>query len=118
MVTKPIIMKKIVLLFVIAISCAACSGTKKVVNSGTAATISASDRDGSSYEKAVIVTEKHEMQGINAEYAWIQNKYPGYKTVSQSLNYKDKTPYDIIHILTADGKAMAIYFDISNYFGK
>ena len=76
------------------------------------------EKDGSSYDKAIVIKEDHESQGIHAEYAWIRNKYPGSKTRSQSLNFHDKKSYDIIHITTADGKEVAIYFDISNFYGK
>jgi hypothetical protein len=76
------------------------------------------ERDGSSYDKAIVIKEDHESQGIHAEYAWIRNKYPGSKTRSQSLNFHDKKSYDIIHITTSDAKEVAVYFDISNFYGK
>jgi hypothetical protein len=74
--------------------------------------------DGSSFEKAVYITEAQETPGIHAEYAWIRNKYPGSKTRGQSLNIHEKKPYDIIHITTADGKDIDVYFDISKFYGK
>ena len=74
--------------------------------------------DGSSYDKAIVIHEDHENQGIADEYAWIRNRYPGSKTKSQSLNYYKNQPYDIIHIVTDDGKEVAVYFDISNFYGK
>ncbi len=86
----------------------ACAVRKMTVASG----------DGSSFEKAVVITETSEKQGVDAEYIWIRKTYPDAKTSSQSLTYHDKKPYDILHITTADGKAMAVYFDISNFYGK
>jgi hypothetical protein len=83
-----------------------------------AADRAAIEKDGSSYDKAIVIKEDHESQGIHAEYAWIRNKYPGSKTRSQSLNFHDKKPFDIIHITTSDGKEVAVYFDISNFYGK
>src|ERR1700741_3020023 len=85
-----------------------CSSVKK--------TTSAIAFDGSSYEKAIVIHEGHERQGIADEYAWIRNRYPRSKTQSQSLNYYKNRPYDIIHIVTDDGKEVAVYFDISNFY--
>ena len=76
------------------------------------------ERDGSSYDKAIVIKEDRESQGIHAEYGWIRNKYPGSKTRSQSLNFHDKKSYDIINITTANGEEVAVYFDISNFYGK
>jgi hypothetical protein len=75
-------------------------------------------RDGSSYEKAIVIREKKEEEGGKAEYSWIKKKYPGSRPHKQSLNFKDKKSYDIIYITTADGNEVAVYFDISNFFGK
>lgn len=74
--------------------------------------------DGSSYEKAIVITATSETTGIHAEYAWLDKKYPGNKRGGQSLTYHDKKPYDIIKVTTTDGKAVDTYFDISNFFGK
>ncbi|TSJ38630.1 hypothetical protein FO440_19140 [Mucilaginibacter corticis] len=74
--------------------------------------------DGSSFEKALIITATSESTGISAEYAWLYKKYPGNKRAGQSLAYHDKKPYDIIKVTTTDGKSIDTYFDISNFFGK
>jgi hypothetical protein len=74
--------------------------------------------DGSSYEKAIVIQETSETKGVGAEYAWLRKQYPGYKMQSQSLSTSNKKPYDIINIVTEDGEKKAVYFDISNFFGK
>jgi len=74
--------------------------------------------DGSSYDRAIVIMAKSEMTGTTAEYAWLRKNYPGYKTKMQSLNYYKKKPYDILHVVLADGMEKAFYFDISNFFGK
>jgi len=74
--------------------------------------------DGSSYEKAIVIMEKSERTGTAAEYIWLRQNYPGYSTKMQSLNYYKKKPYDILHVVLADGTERAFYFDISNFFGK
>lgn len=105
-------MKKVTLFIipVLLLIISTCANKKTLVNS--------SANDGSSFDKAMVITETSEKQGVDAEYVWIAKTYPGAKTSSQSLTYHDKKPYDILHIITADGKAMAVYFDISNFYGK
>jgi len=76
------------------------------------------ERDGSTFGKAIVITETHERPGIDAEYAWIRQHYPGSKTQGQALMYRDKKPYDLLHVLTADGSKVDVYFDISNFYGK
>lgn len=77
-----------------------------------------SERDGSSFEKAIIVEKNNSMDGIAAEYAWIRNQYPGSKSLGQSLVFHKKKPFDIIKIITEEGIEKSIYFDISKFFGK
>ncbi len=104
------------LLLLIAIG-SSCSSARKTINTQAAAEVSANN-DGSSFEKAVVIRQDHERQGIADEYAWIRARYPGSKTKSQALSYNNKKSYDIIHIVTDDGKEVAVYFDISNFYGK
>lgn len=84
----------------------------------TAAAVPEDQQDGSSYEKAVVIKEKNESKGVAAEYAWLREHYPGYKSKGQSLNHKDKKAYDIITIVTRDGDEKQVYFDISGFFGR
>jgi hypothetical protein len=90
-------------------SCASTNKTKQV---------DLASRDGSSFEKAIVITEKTESTGVDAEYKWLAVHYPGYSSTGQSLNMNDKRPYDIIYITTKEGDKKQVYFDISNYFGK
>ena len=85
-------------------------GTKEVLPAGA---------DGSSPEKAIVIQEKTEGAGVDAEYAWLKKYYPGYTFIGQTLDFsKDGRPYDVMHIKTAEGKKKDVYFDISNYYGK
>jgi hypothetical protein len=115
-------MKHYVIIFSAVIVLSACSTTKKTVttvpNKPASVTASTNEPDGSSIEKAIVVTATNEREGIRAEYAWLDKKYPGNKRGGQSLSYHDKKPYDIIKVITADGKPVETYFDISNFFGK
>lgn len=104
-------MKTLTYLFAFTMLLSACASHKKLLQTNVNA-------DGSSFEKAIFITETHESTGVDAEYAWIRDKYPGYHTRGQAMAYHDKKPYDIIHITTADGDDKDVYFDISNYYGK
>ena len=74
--------------------------------------------DGSSYEKAVIILQKTEGKGEDAEYAWLQKKYPGYKSEMQKLIFYHGKPYDLFQLTTVTKKEVTAYFDISNFYGK
>lgn len=104
-------MKTLTYLLAFSMLLASCAGHRKLAQASASA-------DGTSFEKAIFITETHESTGVDAEYAWIQSKYPGYHTRGQALVYNKNKPFDIIHITTADGTNMDVYFDISNYFGK
>jgi hypothetical protein len=75
------------------------------------------EKDGSSYEKAVVISETTESAGVSAEYTWLKEYYPGYKLIKQNLGSFKGKPYDILHI-KYKGKKKTIYFDISAFFGK
>ena len=121
-------MKKILILFLLISLFEACSSTKKTtiptttttvkVDNKPEPTVTKSKADGSSFEKAIILTEKSEEAGINAEYAWINNNYTGYSINGQALKNNDGKHYDVFNITLADGSKKDIYFDISNYYGK
>ncbi len=117
-------MKKYVLLLLLpAFIAASCSSSRKTASSKSSsamesAAVPESEQDGSSFEKAVVIKDKSETTGVSAEYTWLREHYPGYKSLGQSLLYKGKKPYDKLSIQTADGEKKEIYFDISNFFGK
>ena len=95
-----------------------CTGSKHATSSGPTE-VPSGNRDGSSQANAVIIQEKTETTGVDAEYAWLRKNYPGYTFKSQSLIYgKDGHPYDMLSIKTAAGVNKDVWFDISNYFGK
>ncbi len=105
-------MKKLLsLALVFTIFLASCASGGKLKQDNT-------NRDGSSFDKAIVITEKTETTGVDAEYKWLSDHYPGYTSSGQALVYHDKRPYDILNIKTSTGTPMKVYFDISNYFGK
>ena len=117
-------MKKLFPFFLVVLF-ASCSSTKKtqtspgsISTSSSISTVRPEERDGSNYEKAIVIKEKTESKGIAAEYKWLQANYPGYKLIRQSLNSQGKNHYDIMDIETKGGERKSIYFDITNFFGK
>lgn len=118
-------MKYIVTLLAVMLLLASCSSSKKAISTNDATGVSVNQlssnttqADGSSFEKAIVINEKSESTGIDAEYAWLKKNYPGYKTKSQQLANHNKKPFDIITIETAQSKLVDVYFDISKFFGK
>lgn len=75
-------------------------------------------RDGSSFQKAIIIHETGEMTGVSAEYKWLKTHYPGYSSEKQSLMMVNKAPYDVLHIKNAEGDEKDVWFDISRFYGK
>ena len=74
--------------------------------------------DGSSCDQAVVIHADNESEGVRAEYAWLEQHYPGYQRKSQALIQCGERPADQLSIVTADGESIDVYFDISEYFGK
>ena len=114
----------IFILLAIAITTTSCGPSKR--STSPTASVASNDSsalptaaiDGSSYEKAIVITEKSSGKGIAAEYDWLKKNYPGYKLLSQSLSHHNKKSYDVLSIQTADGARKEIYFDITGFFGK
>ena len=73
--------------------------------------------DGLSCETRVLVHVDNEIAGVSAEYAWLAAKYPGYERGTQGLGKCGEAPVDVLHIKTAEGKELDVYFDISEFFG-
>ena len=112
-------MKKINICFLILFLLTGCASHKKIAtDKDVVAAESTSIRDGLSFKTAIVIHEKSETKGVSAEYAWIREHYPGAQVNGQRLSNNNRKPYDIIKIVTAEGKNLDIYFDISNFFGK
>jgi hypothetical protein len=73
---------------------------------------------GTGCDDLVVIDAPDTGAGIDAEYAWIQQHFPGFQKEGQSLGSCDETMVDMIEIVTADGTPRRIYFDISSFFGK
>ncbi|MCX6235167.1 MAG: hypothetical protein NT175_10700 [Bacteroidetes bacterium] len=113
-------MRKIIMLFIFTCLIVSCSTTKRLQDKTTNQNNISfkTENDGSSFDKAIVIEEKRESMGIDAEYEWLKQNYPGYKLKMQSLSFHNKKPYDILNIVTIEGEEKSIYFDISNFYGK
>jgi len=112
-------MRKLIAFLLLISLIIACSPSKNISTGTTGNTTTVgTERDGSSYHKAIIIKEKNETKGIKAEYEWLRKNYPGYEAKKQALIVQKKTPYDVITIVTENGEEKSIYFDISNFYGK
>ena len=112
-------MKKLCLILLLALAIISCSVTKNSsVNSSQTSIIKNQERDGSSFNKAIFIDKKSEMDGVKAEYEWIYKNYPGCKVNGQALLIDNNKPYDKIEITTSENEKKSIYFDISSFYGK
>lgn len=62
--------------------------------------------------------KKNETAGIDAEYKWIRDRYPGSRNLQQVLQMVNGKHYDALTIETADGETKTVYFDITHFYGK
>ena len=75
--------------------------------------------DGSTAEQAVVIAgASGEKNGIQAEYVWLHERYPGYRLRNQFLRNENGKLYDEMRIVTKDDKPHTIFFDITSFFGK
>ena len=73
-------MKTVNLLFVIIILLVACSSPKKTTTKADLPTVTRTDvlRGGTSFSNAVVIMVESERAGLDEEYKWLSNNYPGY----------------------------------------
>jgi len=85
-----------------------------VMMAGCAATSidSSGGRDGSTFQKAVIVGS------VRAEYLYIDRTYSGANILSQMVVDNNGNPYDVVTIQTKDGAKKDVIFDISKFYRK
>ena len=80
--------------------------------------------DGLSYNTAIWIKKaKSSMEGIPAEYAYLNTKYgsrdEGHIFMGQSLRSNNGRYFDVLKIKTLpDSTSIDVYFDINDFFGK
>jgi hypothetical protein len=75
-----------------------------------------------SKEAIIIVGAKDELEGIDGEYIWLEEKYGeqdfGWELIDQqSIDEGDKK-YDILKIKFLNGEEREFWFDITDFYGK
>jgi len=114
-------MKTVNFLFVvIIIFLGACSSPKKTTTKVASPKPTRTDilRGGTSFSNAVIIMVENERAGLNEEYKWLANNYPGYALVRRTHVERSEKHYDIIRIKTQQGQVKDIYFDSTRFWGK
>jgi hypothetical protein len=88
---------------ILAVMLAGCAATSIDTSGG---------RDGSSFDKAVIVGS------VRAEYLYIDRTWKDANIGSQVVKEKDGKEYDVVSITTKEGATKDVYFDISSFYRK
>jgi len=96
---------------------AACSSPKKAPARKAPPAISREDilRGGTSYGNPVVIGVKTERVGLDEEYKWLSNTYPGYTVIKRRHEKKSPKHYDIIRIRTKQGQVKDVYFDSTSF---
>jgi ABC-type glycerol-3-phosphate transport system substrate-binding protein len=114
-------MKTIISFIILILTLAACSSTKKTAAT-TAPTHKVTQLDllkgGTSFENAIVIKVKNEKAGLEEEYRWLAQSYPGYALVRKTQTSRTNRHYDIITFKTKNGEEKIAYFDITSFFGK
>jgi hypothetical protein len=76
--------------------------------------------DGLSMDTAVVIVgAQGEMDGVDAEYRWLDEHAAGGEREAQSLvGSDDGRMFDVIVVAWPDGTKRTYYFDITAFFGK
>jgi len=69
-------------------------------------------RDGSSFEKAIVVNNIHQ------EYEYVKKVCNNCQILRQRLLHHKKKYYDVLEVKKPDGSKQEYYFDISKFYGK
>ena len=79
------------------------------------------ENKGDSFETAIKITDATEMNGVDAEYGYLNKRFgprgQAWKLIQQSLMFNNERNYDKMDIELKDGKRLSIYFDIHDFFG-
>ena len=74
---------------------------------------------GSSEQEAVIILgAENELEGVDAEYEYIQSLYTNFELDSQTFLEKRNKKYDILTIKLPGGNKKDIWFDITDFYGR
>lgn len=73
---------------------------------------------GRSEEEAVIILgAENELEGVNAEYGYIQSLHTEFELDPQTFLEKGNKRYDILTVKLPGGAKKNIWFDITDFYG-
>ncbi|RYZ44904.1 MAG: hypothetical protein EOP49_26250 [Sphingobacteriales bacterium] len=112
-------MKILTVLICLVILFASCSSPKKAP-AKPVTTVTKTDvlNGGTSYRNAVVLQVTTEREGVDEEYRWLRNLYPGYTLIRRSEVKRSPRYYHIIRIKTREGHLKDIYFDSTSFSRK
>lgn len=74
---------------------------------------------GSTEKEAVIILEADsELEGVDAEYEFIQRLYEHFELDSQTFLEKGNKKYDILTVKLPGGTKKDFWFDITDFYGR
>ena len=113
-------MKTSIVLFIACLLLTACSSPKKTTTKADAPKVSREDllMGGTSFSNPVVIMVQKERAGLDEEYKWLSNNYPGYSLIRRRHVSRSSKQYDIVRIKTKQGQLKDIYFDSTRYWGK
>jgi hypothetical protein len=74
--------------------------------------------DGSTCDKAVVLSVESSLEAVRAEGAWLRSKHGGGRKISQALAASPPRWYDLIEWETPDGSKVTTCFDITRSYEK
>jgi len=74
--------------------------------------------NGSSLAEAILVKGATEVTGIAAEYQWLNDHLPGFRSERQFLLEVGGRRYDQLDGVMPNGERRSVFFDITEFFGK
>ncbi|MHA1757385.1 MAG: hypothetical protein ACTSVV_11485 [Promethearchaeota archaeon] len=73
--------------------------------------------DGSSLEKAIIISDCNDLEGVDQEYLIMHNMFGKFQLIEQRLIKHKGKLYDQL-IIEVENEIIEIFFDITDFFGK
>lgn len=74
---------------------------------------------GDRLESAIVMDGNlNEMTGVDAEYAYVARRLPGWGVCGQALLNPGRRAYDQLDLVNAAGQRRSIFFDITDWIGK
>ena len=113
-------MKTAIFLLTAILLLAACSSPKKTPAKSDSPKVTRADilLGGTSFNNPVIIMVQAESAGMDEEYKWLSNSYPGYALIRRTHTSRSNRQYDIVRIKTKQGQLKDIYFDSTRFWGK